>query len=67
VAASPAEAAGVERGDIITKIDGKAVRDADGGLAKIISSKKPADAVELTIYREEKTITVKAVLSEGGQ
>lgn len=65
VEGSPAEKAGVKDGDIITKIDGQNVRDADGGLAKIISGKKVGDTVELTIFRNEKTLTLKATLSEG--
>ncbi len=70
VSASPAETAGVKTGDIITKIDGKMVRDADGGLAAIISGKKPGDTTELTIFRDasdNKTLTLKAVLTEASQ
>lgn len=62
---SPAEKAGVQNGDIITKFDGKNVRDNEGGLAKLISSKKPGDTVELSLYRDDgKTLTVKVTLSE---
>ncbi len=68
VADSPAEKAGVEDGDIITKINGQAVRDADGGLAKIVSSLKPGNTVDLTIYRgNNETVTVKATLTESTQ
>lgn len=67
VAGSPAEQAGVKVGDIITKIDGENVRDASGGLAKIISAKKPGQTVELTIYRGDQTLTVKAALTEATQ
>ena len=35
---SPADKAGIQQGDIITKADGKNIREADGGLTKIISS-----------------------------
>lgn len=62
----PADKAGVKEGDIITKIDGKMVRDTDGGLSAIVASKKVGDTVELTIYRDSgKTLTLKAVLGEG--
>ena len=65
VADSPADKAGVVRGDIITKFSGQNVRDADGGLAKLISAKKPGDSVEVVIYRDDgKTVTTKATLSE---
>jgi len=62
--ASPAETVGVEAGDIITKIDGKLVRDADGGLAKLISTFKPNQTIELVVYRGSETKTLKATLSE---
>jgi S1-C subfamily serine protease len=67
VADSPAEKAGIEKGDIITKFAGQNVRGDDASLAKLISSKKPGDVVELTLFRDEKTLTVKATLSEGQQ
>lgn len=65
VEGSPAEKAGLVQGDIITKIDGKAVREADGGLAAIISKKKPGDSVSLEVYREnEKTEKIDVTLEE---
>lgn len=65
---SPAAKAGVEQGDIVTKIDGKQLRETEGGLASIISSKKPGQTVDLTIYKGDgKTETVKAVLTESEQ
>lgn len=65
---SPAEKAGIVQGDIITKIDGVALRDKDGGLAKIVASKKPGQIVELTIYDSEgKTKAVKATLIEASE
>lgn len=68
VANGPADAAGVGQGDIITKIDGQAVRDAGGGLAAIVSKKKVGDIVELMIYgSDSKTRTVKAILKENLQ
>ncbi len=59
VEGSPAEKAGVEQGDIITKIDGDKV-NKDNSLAKIIAKKKAGQEVKLNIWRagEEKTITV---------
>ena len=64
---SPAARAGVEQGDIITKIDGQAVRDADVGLSKIISTKKPGDTVELSVYRGSETKNLRATLIENQQ
>ncbi len=68
VAGSPAEKAGVQQGDIITKIDGQALRDTNGGLAAVINTKKPGNTVELTIFRgDNQNLTVKATLSEATQ
>lgn len=61
---SPAAQAGVVIGDIITKIDGTQIRENDGGLAKVIATKKPGQTVELTIYtNEEETRTAKVELT----
>jgi S1-C subfamily serine protease len=64
---SPAQKAGIEAGDIVTKIDGQKVTDKDGGLAKMISLRKVGDRVAITLWREgnEKTVTV--VLEEVSQ
>lgn len=64
VAESPAEKAGLKAEDIITKIDGVPVTEKNGGLAKIIGQKKVGDRVVLTIYREEKEITISVTLGE---
>lgn len=58
---SPASQVGVKVGDIITKLDDQAIKESDGGLAKIISSKKSGQEVKLTIWRdgEEKEINLK--------
>lgn len=61
VSGSPAEKAGVEAEDIITKIDGTKVTDGND-LAKIIGKKKVGDSVELSIWRNEKEVTVRAAL-----
>ncbi|OGG14638.1 hypothetical protein A2773_02525 [Candidatus Gottesmanbacteria bacterium RIFCSPHIGHO2_01_FULL_39_10] len=61
---SPAEKAGVENEDIITKIDGKKITEADGGLANIIAKKKIGDTVTLDIWRNGETKSIKVVLGE---
>jgi S1-C subfamily serine protease len=60
VAGSPAEAAGLEQGDIITEIDGQKIRDTEGGLASVIGTLKIGQKVSLKYDRdgEEKTIEV---------
>lgn len=64
VAGGPAEKAGVQNGDIITKIDGQKVQEQDGGLAKIISGEKVGDRIELTIWRDGKEIKISVTLGE---
>jgi serine protease Do len=64
VAASPAEKAGIEVGDIIFKIDGASLNDASGGLGKIISGKKPGDTISVELWRSGETKTIKVILEE---
>ncbi|MFM2385511.1 MAG: hypothetical protein RL660_268 [Bacteroidota bacterium] len=61
--ASPAELAGIQAGDIITKIDNQVITSPQD-LAEVITSYKPNDKVDITLQRngEEKTIAV--ILSE---
>ncbi len=47
---SPARRAGIEQGDIITKIDGRAV-DRVSALQRAVRAKKPGDTVELEAWR----------------
>jgi serine protease Do len=47
---SPARRAGVEQGDVITKIDGRAVERVSA-LQRMVRAKKPGDAVELELWR----------------
>lgn len=61
---SPAEAGGVLKEDIITKMDGIKVTDKDGGLAKVISGKKVGDKVTLEIWRDTETKNITVTLSE---
>ena len=46
----PADKAGVEAGDIITKFDGKAI-DKSGDLPRIVGSVKPGTKVTLQVFR----------------
>lgn len=49
---SSAETAGVERGDIITKFDGRELSAIDGGLVELMRGKKIGDSVEVEIWRD---------------
>ena len=58
---SPAYKAKIEKGDIISEIDGQELNESDNGdLVKIINKKKIGDVVELKFWRnkEEKTVSV---------
>lgn len=57
----PAVKAGIERGDIITKINGESVR---GAFASLIQSFKVGEQVEIELWNAGKTRTVKVTLEE---
>ena len=58
---SPAEKAGLSQNDIITKIDGESITE-ENSLAVIINKKKVGQTVTLTIFRDDKTMEIKATL-----
>jgi len=64
VSGSPAETAGIKTNDIIFKFDGEEVKEESGGLAEIISKKKPGEAVSIEVWRNGEILTLTAVLSE---
>lgn len=64
VSGSPAEKAGIENGDIITKIDGNRITDGNGGLSKAISDKKVGDAISIEIWRDGSTKTINTTVGE---
>jgi len=59
---SAAEKAGVLTGDILTKIDGQKLLASAGGLAAVINKKKVGDTIMITIWRDDKTLDLKATL-----
>ena len=63
LADSPADKAGLERGDIIINFDGNDV-SAQSSLAKSISMKKVGDKVKLIIDRDGEEITLEVTLEE---
>lgn len=62
VRGSPADKAGFRRGDIITEIDGQKLEEGKEDLGKIIVKHKVGDVITLTILRDRKTQTFKAML-----
>lgn len=63
---SSAQKAGVIQGDIITKIDGQKI-SLENSLAAAIAKKKVGDTVTLTIYRDGKTLELKATLTPASE
>ena len=60
---SPAEKAGIQRGDIITSYEGKKI-DEPYQLRNMVANTSPGKEVELTIVREITTKTIKVTISE---
>lgn len=60
---SPAEAAGIEDGDVIVAIDDKRVDGIDE-LVKAIQAREPGDDTSLTVDREGKELLIIATLGE---
>jgi putative serine protease PepD len=60
-AGSPTAAAGLETGDIVTAIGGKAV-SSSGDLVAAIAARDPRDSVELTVRRGSGTETLSVTL-----
>ncbi len=59
----PAENAGIKRGDIITRFDGKAVKTFEE-LNTLKDTHKPGDKVAVEIYRDRQTMTLTITLGE---
>jgi len=62
-AGGPAESAGLQRGDVITQIDGQPLQ-GDSGLAEAINPHKPGDTVTLTVLRGSQSTQVKVTLGQ---
>jgi serine protease Do len=62
-AGGPAEKAGIEAGDIIVKVDGKAV-ETSGDLPRIIGATKPGSKTTLQLFRRGATREVSVTVAE---
>jgi serine protease Do len=62
VAGTPAEKAGLENGDIVTKVDQVRLTGDNAELSKVLATHKVGDTLTLTVWRDNKEITVKATL-----
>jgi serine protease Do len=61
VPGSPADAAGLQQGDVITSFDGRAVTSADQ-LATAVQAKSSGQKVTIGLYRGQKQLSVTATL-----
>lgn len=62
-AGGPADKAGVRRGDIIVRVDGKPVTDSRD-VQKMVLQRKVGDPISLELWREGKTVTLNAKAGE---
>ncbi|RJQ46600.1 MAG: DegQ family serine endoprotease [Nitrospiraceae bacterium] len=60
---SPAEKAGLRRGDIITEIDSKGIKNVES-LRNTIAQSNVGSTIELTVVRDGKTMTINATITE---
>lgn len=67
IAGSSAEAAGIVQGDIITKFDGVTIKDGQGSLAELVSTKKIGDNVTVEFWRNKEIKTVVVALKQAAQ
>ena len=58
---SPAEAAGLKDGDIVTRVEDQAI-DSEHPLDAIMTSYRPGQAVKLTVLRGTETLTISVTL-----
>jgi putative serine protease PepD len=61
VPGTPADRAGLQAGDVVTKLDGTTIESADD-LSNVIDAKKPGDKLAVTYVREGETHTVTVTL-----
>ncbi|HEV6966481.1 DegQ family serine endoprotease [Roseateles sp.] len=63
VAGSPAERAGIEGGDVVTKVDGKTV-DRAADLRRLVAAVKPGAKTTLTVFRRGATKDIVVTIGE---
>jgi S1-C subfamily serine protease len=61
ISGSPAEKAGLQKGDIVTQIDGKELQ-TDSSFAETVDNHQPGDVITLTVNRNGQTQQIKVTL-----
>lgn len=64
---SPAARAGIRAGDVIVSLAGIKLEDTKQDLARIISTKKVGDRIEIEVWRNEDTLKLSAILVSAPQ
>ncbi|MCM3710718.1 S1C family serine protease [Sporosarcina luteola] len=62
---TPAEAAGVQRYDVIVEMDGKKITDMVGLRKHLYNDKKVGDMMKMKVYRDGKPIDIEMELKDG--
>lgn len=63
VSGGPADKAGLQSGDVITKVDGQILGE-NSSLTTVINKYKPGDIIILTVLRDGKTLSLSATLGK---
>ena len=59
---SPASRAGVKPGDILRKVDGKAIKDGDA-MVEVLGEKSAGEPIALELSRQDKPVSLRAILT----
>ncbi|MCG3087343.1 S1C family serine protease [Sporosarcina cyprini] len=62
---TPAEAAGVQKYDVIVEMDGERIEDMVGLRKHLYNEKQVGDAMKMKVYREGKLVEIEMVLRDG--
>ena len=65
VEGSGAAGAGIQPGDVIVEVEGKAVKEPSD-VSSVVSGKKPGDRIDMVIVRGEERLQVAPLLSQKG-